>query len=535
MTVNKIIAGIMAVCVMGFGVPYVNTVAGNNSAITASAEEEKDYTEGTYELLTYKNYSDYIEVSKCDGSAKEVVIPSEIEGVPVTSIREYAFNSCSSLTSIEIPNSVTSIGAFAFGNTPWLEARQAENPLVIVNNILIDGRTCSGDVVIPESVTSIGNCAFYYCESLTSIEIPKSVISIGFDALADCSNLTSIKISDSVTSIGGGAFESCISLTSIVIPDSVTSIEAYAFSDCSNLTSIETSDSITNIGELAFWNTPWLEEKRKENPLVIVSNILIDGRTCSGDVVIPDGVKNIADSAFLGCESLTSIVIPDSVTSIGFSAFVGCSNLTSIEIPDSVTSIGYRAFHGCSSLTSIEIPDSVTSIGFWAFMQCSSLTSINIPNSITTIESCMFSCCENLKSITIPNSVTSIKSAAFEGCSELSVTILNPDCDISAVGATMGSVATIYGYENSTAQAYAQKYGRSFVSLGKAPEKETATGDINGDNSVSVADAVLLQKCILGSETLTEEQFKSADMNSDGFVDSFDLVLLRRKVIENNK
>ncbi|MDE6425985.1 MAG: leucine-rich repeat protein [Ruminococcus sp.] len=349
MKVNRIIASIMAVCVMGFGVPYVNMVAENNSAITASAV---NYTEGTYGQLTYKNYVDYIEISGCDKKAETVVIPAEIDGVPVMRIGDFAFEKCKGLISVEIPDSVTSIGAGAF-------------------------YACHGltSIEIPDSITSIRTCAFFYCSSLTSIEIP----------------------------------------------DSVTIIESTAFSD-----------------------TPWLEEKRKENPLIIVNNILIDGETCSGDVIIPD-----------------------------------C-----------VTSIVEHAFYYCSNLTSIEIPENVESIGWWAFFEC-----------------------EKLKEITI----------------------LNPECEIYDDKVTISDTATIYGYENSTAQAYAEKYGRKFVSLGKAPEKETCSGDMNGDNSVNIADTVLLQSYILGRQELTEEQYKNADLTGDGFIDSFDLVLLRQKIIENNK
>ena len=186
-------------------------------------------------------------------------------------------------------------------------------------------------VVIEDGVTSIGDDAFYYCESLTSITIPDSVTSIGNGAFS-YTGLKSITIPDSVTSIGNSTFFSCESLTSITIPDSVTSIGYAAFYDCNRLPSITIPDSVTSIGE----------------------------------------------SAFSYCRSLTSITIPDSVTTIGKYAFYGCTGLTSITIPDSVTSIGKSAFYKCSSLTSITIPDSVTSIGESVFGACTSLKTISL-------------------------------------------------------------------------------------------------------------------------------------------------------------
>ena len=204
----------------------------------------------------------------------------------VTSIGSSTFSGCTGLTSITIPDSVTSIGNGAFYETPWLKAKQEEKTLIIVNEILIDGTTCTGKITVPDSVTSIGGNAFKGCTDLISIAIPDSVTSIGEGAFWGCTGLTSIAIPDSVTSIGSDTFHHCTGLTSIAIPNSVTSIGSYAFDWCLSLSSITIPDSVTSIGEGAFW----------------------------------------------GCTSLTDITIPDSVTSIGSHAFYDCTHLTAITI-----------------------------------------------------------------------------------------------------------------------------------------------------------------------------------------------------------
>ena len=390
--------------------------------------------------------------------------------------------------------------------------------------------TISGTGAMADWSDSNGNVApwYDYRSSIRTAQVSKAATSIGAYAFYGCSSLASITIPNRVTSIGVSAFEGCSSLTSISIPSGVTSIERFAFEGCSGLASITIPDSVTSIGNGAFSDTAWL--KNLPNGVVYAGAVAYTykGYMPSGtQISLKDGIIGIAASAFSGCDGLTSITIPDSVTSIGGSAFYGCSSLTSISIPSGVTSIGTAAFYGCSSLTSISIPSGVTSIKRYAFFKCSSLTSISIPSGVTSIERFAFNgcsglnavyitdiaawCgiafenssvnplsyahnlylngelvtdlvipsgvtsigayafkgCRSLTSITIPDSVTSIEYQTFQGCSALkSIVILNPDCQIVDSQDAMPSAAAIYGYTNSTAAAYAVKYGRTFVSIG---------------------------------------------------------------------
>ena len=251
---------------------------------------------------------------------------------------------------------------------------------VISEKIFADNGTIKS-VVIPNSVTSIGSYAFSGCTGLTSVTIGNSVTSIGDYAFNDCSRLTSVTIGNSVTSIGDYAFYDCLNLASITIPNSVTSIGKKAFYSCSGLTSVTIGNSVTSIGEWAFYDCSRITSVTIPNSVTSIGGYAFYG--CSGltSITIPNSVTSIGNSAFYHCTGLTSITIPNSVTSIGDYAFNYCPRLTSITIPNSVTSIGNYAFSGCSRLTSITIPNSVTSIGSRAFYECSNLkTVINLSN-----------------------------------------------------------------------------------------------------------------------------------------------------------
>ena len=378
----------------------------------------------TYNGNTYSVTSIGYEAFRNCSSLTSVEIPNS-----VTSIGYDAFRNCSSLTSVEIPNSVTSIGFSAFSHCSSLTSVKIPNSVTSIGSSAFS--YCDGliSVEIPNSVTSIEAYAFSYCSSLTSVVIGNSVTSIGFSAFSHCSSLTSVVIGNSVTSIGVLAFSCCDGLTSVEIPNSVTSIGSSAFYGCSSLTSVEIPNSVTSIGESAFGGCPSLTSivvaednaiyDSRDNCNAIIetqTNTLIAG--CS-ETTIPNSVTSIGISAFYNCSSLTSVVIPNSVTSIGDAAFQSCRGLTSMEIPNSVTSIGENAFSDCSSLTSVVIPNSVTSIGNSAFRYCYSLTSVEIPNSVTSIGNETFLGCSRLTSVEIPNSVTSIGDEAFKRCSRL--------------------------------------------------------------------------------------------------------------------
>lgn len=285
-------------------------------------QEGAPYTEG----LQFSEIEDEgkvigYSVKKENSADKEISIPKYYNRLPVTTIETYAFSNCSNLSSITIPDSITSIWYSAFqwcdslkeikytGNiVSWCKIGGLAN---IMSNgthnkkLYIGGREIKGKLIIPDDVTDIGSYAFAECSGLTSVEIPNSVTSIGSYAFAECNSLMSVEIPDSVTSIADGMFRGCDSLMNVTIPDSITNIPADMFRDCYSLTSVAILGGVTRIGDYAFYGCSKLT-----------------------NITMPDGVTSIGDSAFYSCYSLTSITIPNSVTSIKVSAFSACSVLT---------------------------------------------------------------------------------------------------------------------------------------------------------------------------------------------------------------
>ena len=360
----------------------------------AAAVDSGDWT---YELLDDGS----AEITKYNGTDADVTVPDSLDGHTVTGIGEKAFYECENLTSVSLPESLTSIDESAFNRT---------------------GLT---SIVIPGSFKTLDTKAFSYLDSLQSVVISEGVESIGEWAFAGCSNLTSVTLPNSLTSIGNAAF-GLTRLTEIEIPEGVTSIGDYAFYGCDNLKTVTFPESLTAVGANPFEDCPNLEtiEVSADHPVFeVVDGALINkdehsliaypaGLTAAS-YTVPEGVTTIGIQAFYYCPNLTNVTLPESLTSIGDSAF-SVTGLTEIEIPEGVTTIGSRAFISCGNLTSATLPESLTSIGDSAFRN-TGLTEIVIPEGVTTIGEKAFYECENLTSVTLPSALTSIGEDAFRG------------------------------------------------------------------------------------------------------------------------
>lgn len=310
-----------------------------------------------------------VSVTEIGGSAfnncenlEQVILHEGLESIGVSVFKNTA------LKSIAIPASVSSFGYEIFDGTPFWEELTAKNPIVIFNNILVDGRNCTGAVVIPDGVTRINSFAFQMNMTVTSVQIPDSVTEIGKNAFVYCTGLTGITIPNTIEEISIGAFSDS-GLKAVTIPDSVLNIRSGAFAYCMDLEEVNFPDHQVDVYSEAFEGTPWLEARRVENPLVIVNGTLIDGKTCTGDVIIPKDVTIISSQAFSWNENITSVVVPAGVHEIWDETFDNCINLKSAELPG-VEYIGSNAFNNCSPLEYLKLSRRLHTIADNAFNGC---------------------------------------------------------------------------------------------------------------------------------------------------------------------
>ena len=453
----------------------------------------------------FKNCSSLAQVNynavNCDGVAGDdkpfencsgtLTIGNNVQRIPA-----YMFYDCSGFTgSLTIPNSVTSIGSWAFGHCGFTGLLTLPNSITTIEYGAFYGcQGFTGSLTLPNTVTTIGGQAFDGCSGFSgSLIIPNSVTEIGYRSFSACNGFNgSLTIPSSVTTIAGYAFEGCFGFKgSLTIPNSVTSIGDNAFYFCIGLNgSLTIGASVTSIGNRAFQNCDGLTSimAYPETPPTLGSNVFPDElnnipvRVPCGKLnayqnasgwnaftnlqeycdpltysINPDGVSVTVTGHVDGTDATGALIIPETktidgvtytVTAIGEQAFNNCSGLTgSLTIPNTVITIGFGAFGNCTGFTgSLTIGSSVTSIGAHAFQVCDGLTgSLTIPNSVTQIGMYAFTWCENLTgTLTIPDHITELPEAVFEYCKKLSGELILPN-SLTTIG-----YAAFLGCQNFT-------------------------------------------------------------------------------------
>ena len=371
--------------------------------LTACAEEtqQETFISGDYEYVLLEDGT--AEIVMYHGKENHLIISDKLNGHSVTAIGDQSFYKCSSLTSVSIPDTISTVGVnpFAYCDKLIKLMVSPDHPyLAVIDGVLFSKQDkrlicypegkMEKSYKIPSGIEIIGERAFSNCSRLTSITIPDSILSIGDLAFFNCSNLTSISIPDGVASVGYATFYGCSRLTTISIPESVISIGNWTFYGCSRLNKI----------------------------------------------TLPNGIISIGDKAFSDCSNLTSINIPNSVVKVGDNPFTYCESLSKIivsfdhpflEVIDGVLFSKQDRRLICypkgKDGSSFQIPHGTQIIGDSAFSSCSRLITVTIPNTTTFINEYAFSNCFNLISVTIPDNVTFISDSSFYGCHNLTITV----------------------------------------------------------------------------------------------------------------
>ncbi len=492
----------------------------NPSVETPESPEEQG--ELAYRLIDGGAAYEVSGIGSC--TATDVVIPATYNGLPVTSIGEFAFKYSDRLTSVEIPEGITEIKAYAFHNSSELTSVELPDGVTTIGTYAFADCSELTNISIPDSITSIGVDAFFsdnklvytthdnakylgnannayaalisktdssiasctihedtkviagwafaFCKSLTSIEIPDGVVTLDNKAFTNCETLSNIVIPDSVTSIGFEAFFGCKALSNIAIPDSVVTIGNDAFENCSELTSVTFSHAVPKIGENAFYGCDKLQYYTNDNGKYLADadslySILIDTvHTSFSNFTIHNDTKAIAGGAFAYCDRLTAIEIPKNVRAIGYNAFVGCTDLGSITVH--ADNAVYKSVNDCLIETASKtlVAGCKTSV-------------IPDDNSVTSIAPYAFAD-SGLTSVTIPESVYSIGDYAFNNCDDLTGIVI-PDSVIY-----LGEYA-FYDCNNLTSVTVGDWLDKistyAFASCGKL------TSVVIGDSVVTIAQS----------------------------------------------
>ncbi|NCC61001.1 MAG: leucine-rich repeat domain-containing protein, partial [Verrucomicrobiae bacterium] len=374
-------------------------------AVNLRAQEDpagERYVFGDFE---YEILEGQIKITGYTGSDEHVVIPSEIEGLPVKAIGDifeedgnfsygigYAFNSNKTLKSVVIPDTVESLGVMSFASCEALETVQFSANLRVIDQDAFFYCRALKEVILPDSVQMLGNGAFLACYALEKVRLPANIEKINDRTFFSCRNLSDITLPSSVREIGENAFHSCNKLPSIDLSN-IQTLKAGAFSGCFQLENVAIPED---------WE--------------VLEDNVFSACTSFTEIQLPKNLKKIGTRTFNGCTNLTEIIIPESVTIIGDEAFRGCKGLTQMTLPDGVSELGKGVFRKCINLTNVVLSAGITELRESSFLDCTQLKNVLIKGQITTIGDESFSGCSSLKSLALPSSLTGIGNRAFAGC-----------------------------------------------------------------------------------------------------------------------
>ena len=384
-----------------------------------------------------------------ESGVRNVVIPNS-----VLSIGEYAFYGCINLTNIELSKNISTLGFRCFG---------------------LSGLK---SIVLPKTLVSTDE-PFWNCASLSSVTFEHGMKTVPENCMTACHGLTEAIIPDSVTTIGKKAFAECIKLSAVNISENISWLCDYAFKDAA-LTNVHIPDSVTKLGIGVFEGNASLKSVRLPNGMTDIPDEMF--ANCSGLVRIemPDSLSTVGASAFRNCSSLKEVGWSKSIDILKESSFYNCDAIENVLIPSTVTQIDSRAFYDCDGLTDITIPDSVTSLGSYAFGDCNALVDVKLGTGITNIQTSTFVHCDELERVNIPRCVTSIASNAFKDCVKFKeIHIPRSVTSIDSSAFSYPSNLTIYGVSGTYAETFAKENNIKFVdSQIHATSAELSTRDL---------------------------------------------------------
>ena len=350
--------------------------------------------------------------SNCD-KLEQVTFPSKL-----TSIENSAFEYCTALTAVELPKSLKELGGLAFSHCTSLKSLWIPKALTDNGYSVFSDCTALTDISFEQGITKIADCQFEGAP-IKSITIPNTVLTIGFRAFANCANLTEINIPPYVTEIGSYAFENCTGLTSLNLPKRINKLNSHAFGGCTGLKSVYIPKAL-EYASSPFWHCSALENVTYEAGRTTVPDGLFRGSGLR-EIALPENVTSIGSSAFADCTQLNRVILPEGIETIGGSAFSGCTGLTEIEFPNTVRGSwsNYSMLAGCTSLKSVKLSERMNELGDRFFADCTALEQIEIPDTVTTIGTSLFEGCTALKDVKLSTNLQSIPQKTFFNCVSL--------------------------------------------------------------------------------------------------------------------